>query len=95
MTDVVAIKAYSKAKANILSTICLLSCVIMNGSVIIGAVIEIGHILSVYFGVDVFVFKLIIIGAYRMLSAIIVEPEKLKPYAFVSSGVVMAISRTS
>lgn len=67
----------------------------INGSVIIGAVIEIGQILSGYFGTEPKVFKLAIIGVYLFLSAVIIEPEKLKPYAFVSSGVVIGISRFS
>ena len=76
-----------------LSTLTIVSCVIINGSVIIGAIIEIGQVLSTYFGLDVIYVKLGIIGVYLILSAVIIEPEKLKPYAFVSSGVVISISR--
>lgn len=64
---------------------------LINGSIIIAAVIEISHVLSSFFGVSIFLFKIMIIGFFLFLSAIIVEPEKLKPYAIVSSGVIICI----
>lgn len=78
--------------SKLLTNLTIASCVIINGSVIIGAIIEIGDVLSSYFVIDVFVVKLCIIGMYIILSALIIEPEKLKPYAYVSSGVVISIS---
>lgn len=86
-------KAVGPRAAKVLSTLCIIGCVIINGSVIVGAVIEIGDVLSGYFGTSKLTFKLIIICVYLVLSALIIEPEKLKPYAFVSSGVVISIGR--
>ena len=86
-------KAVSPKAGRILATVCIVSCVLMNGSVIIGAIIEISHIMSVYFGRPQLFFKLMIICVYFILSALIIEPEKLKPYAFLSSGVVIFIGK--
>lgn len=88
-------KAVGPRTANILSTLCIIGCVTINGTVVAGAVIEISGVLSGYFETSQITFKLIIIGVYLVLSAIIIEPEKLKPYAFVSSGVVITISTQS
>ena len=85
-------KAVGPRTANILSTLCIIGCVTINGTVVAGAVIEISGVLSGYFETSQLTFKLIIIGVYLVLSALIIEPEKLKPYAFVSSGVVISIS---
>ncbi len=86
-------KAVGPKWSKFLTTLTIASCVIINGSVIIGAIIEIGEVLSSYFKIEVFYVKLMIIGMYIILSALIIEPERLKPYAYISSGVVISISK--
>lgn len=93
LVEFLAEKAIGPRAAKWFANTCIICCVIINGTVIVGAIIEISQILSSYFEMSQFMFKLIIILAYFILSAAIIEPEKLKPYAFVSSGVVITISR--
>ena len=93
LVDMITSKAIGSKTGKIFSTICLVSCVLMNGSVIVGAIIEIGHIMASYFQKDVLIFKLMIIGIYIVLSAVIIEPEKLKPFAYLCSLFVIGISR--
>jgi amino acid permease len=95
LVEFLAEKAIGVRAAKLFSTLCILCCVIINGSVIIGAIIEISQILSGYFKVSQITFKLIIIGVYLILAAVIIEPESLKPYAFLSSAVVISISTFS
>lgn len=89
----VASKAYGKKLASFLSTSCIFGCVVINGTVVVGAIIEISHFFSDYFGTSQLTFKFVIIAVYMVLSAIIIEPEKLKPFAFLSAGVVISIGR--
>jgi hypothetical protein len=86
-------RAVGPKSAKVLSTLCIIGCVSINGTVVAGAVIEISGVLSNYFETSQLTFKLVIIGVYLLLTALIIEPEKLKPYAFVSSGVVISIGR--
>ena len=81
-------KKYSK----ILCTLSVICCIIINGSVIVGAIIEIGNVLSQYFKVHLLVVKITIMCVYLLMAATILEPEKLKPFAFVSSFAVISIS---
>jgi amino acid permease len=92
IVDLLTTKAVGSKTGKWLSTTVLISCVLMNGSVIVGAIIEISHIMAAYFLRDVLLFKLGIIVTYFILSALIIEPEKLKPYAYVSSLAVIAIA---
>lgn len=86
-------KSLGKRWEKFLSTVTIVSCVVINGSVIVAAIIEIGQVLSSYFDIQVLYVKIGIISVYVFLSAVIIEPEKLKPFAYVSSGVVISISR--
>ena len=94
LVDTIATKAVGPRTGKWLSMICLVSCVLMNGSVIVGAIIEISHIMASYFNLEARVFKLGIIVVYFVLSALIIEPEKLKPYAYISSLAVIGITLT-
>lgn len=91
LVEKITAKAIGPKTAKWLSKICLVACVLMNGSVIVGAIIEISHIMSNFFKKEVFLFKIGIILVYIVLSALIIEPEKLKPYAYVSSLAILAI----
>lgn len=84
-------KSIGKKWGNVVEKMCLVSCVLLNGSVATGAIIEISHIMANYFEQNIIYFKLGIIFVYFFLTAIVIEPEKLKPYAFVSSIVVIVI----
>ena len=65
----------------------------INGSVITGAIIEIGDILGAYFKVEPLIFKLAIIGVYFVLTVFVIEPEKLKTFAVICSTAVILVSR--
>ena len=73
--------------------ICVISCIVINGSVITGAIIEIGDILGAYCKVEPIIFKLAIIGIYFVLTVFVIEPEKLKTIAFICSTAVILVSR--
>jgi amino acid permease len=92
LVDVLTTKALGPKAGKRLSTTILTSNVMNNGCTMMGAIIEISHIMAAYYERDMLYFKLGIIATFFILSALIIEPEKLKPYAYVSSLVVIAIA---
>lgn len=93
LTSKISSKCVGPKLSKFLTMLCVISCIMLNGSVITGAIIEIGDILGAYFRVEAIIFKLAIIGIYFMLTIFIIEPEKLKPLAFFCSTAVILVSR--
>lgn len=72
-------------------SVSVIGCVAINGSIIIGGVVEASEVLSHYFDFSQLILKLIILGTVLLITMVCLEPEKLKPVGYLSGGVIIAI----
>ena len=84
-------KLFSGVFARGMAAFSIVGCVAINGSIIIGGVVEVSSILSEYFGYSQLLLKFAITAVVVLITAVCLEPEKLKPVGFVSGGVIIAI----
>ena len=75
--------------------ISVIGCVAINGSIIIGGVVEASGVLSNYFNFSQLVLKFIILGIVLIITALCLQPEKLKPIGYLSGGVIIIIGTSS
>lgn len=66
-------------------------CVAINGSIIIGGVVEVSEVLSSYFGWEITMIKVCVTSVAIFITMICLEPEKLKPVGYLSGGVIICI----
>lgn len=71
----------------------VIGCIAINGSIIIGGIVEASSIAKNYFGWNQTVVKLAILGVLLLITIVCLEPEKLKPVGYFSGGVIMIIGR--
>lgn len=71
-------KTGGKKRANILSNLSIIACLMINMSVIIGATVEVSVVLSEFLGTSTFLMKLAIVSVFLLVTMFVLEPEKLK-----------------
>ena len=71
--------------------ISVFGCVALNGSIIIGGVVEVSAVLSQYLNFNQFLLKICILCMVLFITSICLEPEKLKPVGYLSGGVIICI----
>ena len=69
----------------------VLGIALINGSIIIGSVVEISGILNTYFNFGQVILKFIILSIVLIITVVCLEPERLKPVGYVSGGIVIII----
>lgn len=78
---------------SVAKSVSVIGCVAINGSIIIGGVVEASEVLSNYFNFSQLLLKVIILGTVLIITSICLEPEKLKPVGYLSGGVIIAIGK--
>jgi len=71
----------------------VVGCVAINGSIIIGGVVEVSEVLAEYFGWDQTLLKVCILAIVLVITGVCLEPEKLKPVGYISGGVIIIVGR--
>jgi len=67
--------------------------ILVNSGVIVAATVEGAVVLNRFFSAPVFIFKLIIISIFLLVSMFVLEPERIKVFGYISAGVVFSIGR--
>lgn len=91
LTGFLTSKLFGPLSSRCMAAFSIVGCVAINGSIIIGGVVEVSSILSEYFGYSQLLLKFGITAVVVMITAVCLEPEKLKPVGFISGGVIILI----
>lgn len=82
-----------KRVKQLLANICIIGNISVNSTVIIASVIECATLLRMQFPeVPTLAFKVGIIMVYLIMTALIIERERIKPYSFIASIIITLIS---
>ncbi len=79
--------------ASFIRVFSVFGCVAINGSIIIGGVVEVSEVLHEYFGWNQMMLKFVILGIVLLITMICLEPERLKPVGYLSGSVIITIGR--
>lgn len=87
-------KVYSNRKyGNAIEFIAIFGCFLINFSVVVGGIIETAILFSPTIGIPKIIVKLVVIVSFMIVTAFVLEPEKLKGLGSVCAVVYIGISK--
>lgn len=87
-------KAYNNKKyGNLMETMAIVGCFLINFSVVVGGIVESSAVFSEGLGISQFICKLGAVALLAIVTALVLEPERLKPLGILTAIIYTTICK--
>lgn len=80
-----------QSKATGIKWLTNITCVLINGLILVSSVIEGSNIIGDYFEINKIIVKIFIVVIFLFVTLVCLEPEKIKPLGYISCITVLSI----